>query len=188
MIGLIIVAVIIAIVLMSQMSRPAPAATPSGTIPSSAQPQPVAGSGWKRYSALDLVGGIVAPMTSNNSVKYLGSFATEEKCMNACVAPDCMAYTWSDGNGGDYANQCYGMKVPPSRIVANGFYSGERIEKFDTQHCIGTFDCLNEPFSSSSCIGTFDCMSLVPEEFQSRADVAANTMFAGYQGPSVLPV
>ncbi len=42
-----------------------------------------------------------------------------------------------------------------------------------------------EPFGTQSCIGTFDCMK---ENYRSSGDIAANTMMAGFQNASTLPL
>lgn len=41
-----------------------------------------------------------------------------------------------------------------------------------------------EPYRANSCIGTFDCIG---EDFTASGDIAANTMWSGYQYRTALP-
>ncbi len=43
---------------------------------------------------------------------------------------------------------------------------------------------VDETFKTNSCVGTFDCIG---ENFNTKGDVAAGTMFSGYQYRTALP-
>lgn len=84
---------------------------------------------WYRMNNMNLISGMVQPRgnSSDGGVKYLGGFTDQTTCENACGAqPWCNGYTWVDGTGGAYANQCYGLTGGSGNSVPNspGDWSG----------------------------------------------------------------
>lgn len=88
---------------------------------------------WKHENKMNYVWGKVSPKSGSQdgNVSYLGEYADQTACENACEQrPDCHAYTWHDGNGGVYANQCFGLKNVDKRVPDVAHWSGERSEGF----------------------------------------------------------
>ena len=104
----------------------------------------------------NIYGAIQDPDTSNEWVKLLGVFETENECINACIANSttnslCNTYTWHDKKFvGGWANHCYGRIGYPlwTPIIQSDVNSGRIIWK-----CQSDTDC----FLNGKCESNGNC-------------------------------
>lgn len=117
-------------VITAPSASPVPAAsTPQAPITMPASTAPA----WTRADSMSYVFGAIAPQygSADGNVKYLGNTATQDDCENSCQGNQwCKAYTWYNGNNGDYNYSCYGVNNPGSQTPTPNQYSGIRKESF----------------------------------------------------------
>ena len=154
---------------------------------------------WVREAAMSYVNAKVGigKDSSDGNIVYLGTFTSQDQCEAACAKTNCNGYTWHNGNGGAYANTCYGVKnmaLITRTPSTSGVHQSAHKEAFEPDRVYdGTFSNTLarragmadaghvEAFSTKSCVGTFDCMR---DNFTSVKDVATGTNWSGYYGPA----
>lgn len=143
-----------------------------------------------RENATNYVYGMVNPKSnsSDGNVKYLGDFTAQDGCESACGDQTwCNGYTWHDGNGGDYANQCFGLATLGSKTPQDGHWSGSKAESFNVRplatrakaNAVTFSNTLQRRLGMSSAAEKFDIVD---------PTVGAGTNWSGYMKPSVLPL